>query len=253
MLLAVAILGLGLGGVALASINGSGATSATVTVTVANGKLSFSTRTLPAGTVTFVAVNKDTTTTHGFAVMGLGLNKRTAAIPVGESLKLTVTLKPGTYHFWDPVRSSMAKATYITVKGTSVSKSVSVTVASGKLTFLTKPLPAGTVTFVVVNKGTTTHAFAVMGLGLNKRTAAIQPGKSATLTVKLTGGTYHFWDPVRSTMAKAVYVTVKGAATSSPSSSSSSSTGSTGGTGGGGTYPVIPGDGMDHGGDGCDH
>ena len=248
-ILAVAVLALGLGGVALASMGGltaGSSTHRTVAVTAANGKLVFSTKTLPAGNVTFVVTNKGKAAA-AFAAMGLGLNKRTASIPAGASGKLTVTLKPGTYHFWDPVLSKMSKAVFLPVR-----QAVDVSVANGKLTFSAKTLPKGPVMFVVVNNGKTPAAFAAMGLGLLEETTAIKPGKSAMLTVTLTSGTYHFWDPVRSSMEKAVYLSVKGSGSTTSSGGGSTGGGSTGGgsTGGGSTGG---GDGMDHAGDGCDH
>jgi hypothetical protein len=93
-----------------------------------------------------------------------------------------------------------------------------------------------------------------MGLGLVKRTPAIPVGKSLKLTVTLKTGTYHFWDPVRSTMARAVYLTVKGKSTTTPSGSGSTGSGSTytpppPPASGSGT-PTMP---MDPGMDGCNH
>ena len=42
--------------------------------------------------------------------------KRTPAIGVGKTVRLTVTLTAGKYHMWDPVTSSMSHAKFITVK-----------------------------------------------------------------------------------------------------------------------------------------
>jgi uncharacterized membrane protein YgcG len=256
VLLAVAALALGLGGVGLASVSALHAPAAVnraVPVTVNGGKLVFPAKALPAGKVTFVATNKGKAP-GAFAAMGLGLNKRTPAIPPGKSSKLTVTLKPGTYHFWDPVQSTMGKAVYLPVR-----KAVDVTVANGKLTFSTKTLPAGKVLFVVTNTGKTNHGFAAMGTGLRHLTHGIQPGTSAIVMITLKQGTYHFWDPVRSTMAKAVFLSVKGSGTGT----SGSTGGSTGGgsTGGGGGFTPSPSPspspspapGGDMGHDGCDH
>jgi hypothetical protein len=243
--------------VALANIDAlttPAATHRTVAVTAANGKLKFATKTLPSGSVTFVVTNKGKGTA-AFAAMGLGLNKKTPPIAAGRTGKLTVALKPGTYHFWDAVGSSMTKAVYLPVR-----QAVDVSLANGKLTFSTKTLPKGPVMFVVVNKGKSTAAFAAMGLGLMEETTTIRPGKSAMLALTLKSGTYHFWDPVRSTMEKAVYLSVKGSAPTGSGSTGGGSTG--GGSGGGGGYTPPPGGGsgggttpppMDHAGDGCDH
>ena len=48
--------------------------------------------------------------------------------------------------------------------------------------------PAGSVTFVLVNKGHIGHDFAIAG----KKTAVINPGQSATLTVVLKKGSYPY-------------------------------------------------------------
>jgi Cupredoxin-like domain len=124
--LAIALLGLGLAGVALAGVSsGSGASagSSEISVAVRDGKLSVSPTSFPAGKITLVVVNKGKMT-HGLAIMGTGLSpKRTPAIPVGKTARLTVTLKAGMYHVWDPVRSSMSHATMLKAKSSTTAKS----------------------------------------------------------------------------------------------------------------------------------
>jgi hypothetical protein len=122
---AVALLALGIAGVALAGMTSSssprlGAT--VINVTLLEGKTSvaptlrLSATTLTAGKVTLVVVNKGKTA-HGLAIMGDGLNaKRTPTLAVGKTARLTVTLSAGMYHLWDPVKSSMTRAKFITVK-----------------------------------------------------------------------------------------------------------------------------------------
>jgi plastocyanin len=55
---------------------------------------------------------------------------------------------------------------------------------------------AGTVTFTAMNAGSIPHALEVEGPGLEKETATIQPGASATLTLNLRPGTYEVYCPV---------------------------------------------------------
>ena len=55
---------------------------------------------------------------------------------------------------------------------------------------------AGTVTFTVMNGGTIPHAFEVEGQGIEQKTAVIQPGASAVLTLPLKPGTYEVYCPV---------------------------------------------------------
>jgi hypothetical protein len=94
-----------------------------VNVVVKDGKLTVSPVKLTAGKVTFVATNKGTVK-HALAIMGNGLApKRTPALAAGKSARLVVTLKPGKYHVWDPITSSMSRAKYLTVKAGSTSGS----------------------------------------------------------------------------------------------------------------------------------
>lgn len=118
IVLAVALLGLGIAGVALAGVNAGAVrtTSSQINVSVLEGKLAVSATTIAEGKVTFVVVNKGKLT-HGLAIMGTGLSpKRTPTIAIGKTARLTVTLKPGKYHIWDPVRSSMSHAKFLTVQ-----------------------------------------------------------------------------------------------------------------------------------------
>ena len=118
VLLTIALLGLGISGVALAGVTANSARTAgtkEISVSLLEGKLAVSATTLTAGKITLVAVNKGKQT-HGLAIMGTGLSpKRTPTIAVGKTARLTVTLKVGKYHLWDPVRSSMSHAKLLTV------------------------------------------------------------------------------------------------------------------------------------------
>ena len=57
-------------------------------------------------------------------------------------------------------------------------------------------VPAGPVALTVTNSGSIPHALEIEGQGLERKTALIQPGASATLTVTLTPGTYEVYCPV---------------------------------------------------------
>jgi uncharacterized cupredoxin-like copper-binding protein len=54
----------------------------------------------------------------------------------------------------------------------------------------------GTVTFVVSNKGTATHALVVDGPGVNKTTDDLDAGSSGRLTVTLAKGSYDIYCPI---------------------------------------------------------
>lgn len=114
------VLALGLGGVALAQ---RGAGSARVDVTILDGRLKVSPTTFAAGKVTLVVVNRGKLS-HALAIMGSGLQpKRTATIRSGKTARLTVTVKAGMYHVWDPVRSSMSHATMLKARAPAASSS----------------------------------------------------------------------------------------------------------------------------------
>jgi len=51
-------------------------------------------------------------------------------------------------------------------------------------------LPAGTTTFVLKNTGPSPHDFRITGNGVDQKTATINQGATASLTVDLTPGTY---------------------------------------------------------------
>jgi plastocyanin len=57
-------------------------------------------------------------------------------------------------------------------------------------------VPAGPVTFTVMNQGSIPHAFEVQGHGTEQETKVIQPGSSATITLTLQPGSYEVYCPV---------------------------------------------------------
>ena len=116
----VFVLALALGGTALAQ-RSSGSNQANVTIL--DGKIKLSPSSFAPGRLTLVAVNKGTAS-HALEIMGTGLQpKRTPAIGRGKSAQLTVTLKVGVYHLWDPIKSSMSHAATLTVKAPAASTS----------------------------------------------------------------------------------------------------------------------------------
>ena len=74
---------------------------------------------------------------------------------------------------------------------------VSVTETEYKIAVSPATLTAGTVAFVVPDKGKLTHALDISGPGLTTvKVPAIAPGKTRTVTVKLGGGTFTLWCPI---------------------------------------------------------
>jgi len=72
--------------------------------------------------------------------------------------------------------------------GRASATSVKVTASEFKFVLSTKSATHGSITFTVVNKGKLAHDFKIAG----KKTALIQPGKSAKLTVTLKAGKYPY-------------------------------------------------------------
>jgi len=73
---------------------------------------------------------------------------------------------------------------------------VSVRLSEWKVELSQDIVTAGSVTFTVANVGNIPHAFEIEGQGIEKETALIQPGASATLTLTLKPGTYEAYCPV---------------------------------------------------------
>ena len=118
LVIVVLVLALGLGGVALAQRT-SGLVQAHVTLL--DGKVKVSQTTFVPGSLTLVVVNQGKLS-HALAIMGTGLQpKRTPTLGSGTSARLTVTIRTGMYHVWDPVRSSMSHATMLMVKAAATS------------------------------------------------------------------------------------------------------------------------------------
>ncbi len=73
---------------------------------------------------------------------------------------------------------------------------VQVKLSEWKVTLSPDEIPPGPVTLQVTNGGTIPHAFEIEGHGIEKSTARIQPGGSATLAVDLPAGKYEAYCPI---------------------------------------------------------
>lgn len=84
--------------------------------------------------------------------------------------------------------------------GQSVGKptagTVKVSLSEWKVQLTPARVPPGAVTFEVSNAGSIPHAFEVEGRDLEKRTAQIQPGTTATLKLELRAGSYETYCPI---------------------------------------------------------
>jgi uncharacterized cupredoxin-like copper-binding protein len=108
--------------------------------------------------------------------------------------------------------------------GAHVTK-VTVTEREYHIALSTKKFSAGTTTFSVHNAGHIAHQLDLSGAGI-KGTAhvpTIAPGKTRTITVKLTGGTLSLWCPLPGHAALGMKASVKlaGAAATNPGATTS--------------------------------
>jgi hypothetical protein len=79
----------------------------------------------------------------------------------------------------------------------STAATVTVTITDRTLRVSPTNPQSGSTKFLVVNKGKKLHFFSIAGPGVKgMKTGKIAPGKSATLTVKLSPGAYVLSDPV---------------------------------------------------------
>jgi uncharacterized cupredoxin-like copper-binding protein len=99
----------------LAAVFSSAAAAQAVPVTLSEWKVEIPHDTLKAGPVTFRVKNTGTMV-HGFQVEGPSVDKGTPQIPAGQSLSLTVTLKPGTYELYCPMAEQTHKKAGMTRK-----------------------------------------------------------------------------------------------------------------------------------------
>jgi uncharacterized cupredoxin-like copper-binding protein len=91
----------------------------------------------------------------------------------------------------------------------TATKTINVTEKEFHIGLSTKTGAVGSVRFVVKNTGKLSHALEISGPGVkNKRTPLIKPGKSATLTVTLSDGTYTLWCPVPGHAAQGMKTTL---------------------------------------------
>ena len=81
-------------------------------------------------------------------------------------------------------------------RAAAAQSSTDVRLSEWRVELASASVPAGAVTFNVTNAGTIPHGFEVEGRGIEKQTALIQPGQSATLTVTLRAGRYEVYCPV---------------------------------------------------------
>src|SRR5437763_9864527 len=120
-----------------------------------------------------------------------------------------------------PVALALAGAALAAVMshaGAGAATAITVTEREYKLTLSKKIAGAGTVTFTVHNVGRVKHALAASGGGLSgvKKTLAIAPGMTRTLTVKFSsGGTVHVWCPMPGHAALGMKTSLKVSGTTS--------------------------------------
>jgi plastocyanin len=100
---------------AFVAVAAAGPSVSQVNVTLLDGKVVVAPRSVTAGPVTLVVVNKGSET-HALAIFGAGKLKRTPTLKPEGTTKLTLDTRSGTYRVWDPVRSSLSHASLMMVK-----------------------------------------------------------------------------------------------------------------------------------------
>lgn len=73
---------------------------------------------------------------------------------------------------------------------------VTVTLSEWRMRFSQDSVPAGNVTFNLVNRGVIAHALQITGPGVDKSSRQINTKETATLTVTLKPGTYEVSCPL---------------------------------------------------------
>lgn len=91
---------------------------------------------------------------------------------------------------------SSGASPYDRADGKPVPSTVRVDLSEWKVQLTPARVPAGPVIFQVTNDGGIPHAFEFEGRGLEKSTAQIQPGATATLKLDLPAGKYEAYCPV---------------------------------------------------------
>jgi plastocyanin len=90
-----------------------------VSVTLSEWKVQLARDTVSAGPVSFRVKNAGSMT-HGFQILGPGVDKGSQPIAVGQSASLTVTLKPGTYEIYCPMSEESHKKVGMVTKLTVI-------------------------------------------------------------------------------------------------------------------------------------
>lgn len=114
------------------------------------------------------------------ALAASGTASEAAFVPTGERMDASAALEP----FIHPVPDR------------TPSLRVPVRLEEWKVV-LPGRLPAGTITFLVRNRGHEDHAFHIRGRGVDRSTRVIEPAMRTSLTVTLARGVYHVECPVK--------------------------------------------------------
>jgi uncharacterized cupredoxin-like copper-binding protein len=118
----------------------------------------------------------------------------------------------------------------VTTKSTTASTTINVTEREYHIGLSHPSAKAGKVTFVVHNTGKLAHKLDLAGGGLKTtaKLATIEPGKTRSLTVSLTGGKITLWCPIpgHAALGMKTSMTISGSAAGSSGTPPSTSTGS---------------------------
>ena len=90
----------------------------------------------------------------------------------------------------------VALATAAAHRAPGAPTAVSAKLSEWKVELSEATIAAGPISFTVTNAGSIPHGFEIEGQGIERETALIQPGSTATLTLTLKPGTYEVYCPV---------------------------------------------------------
>lgn len=210
----------GAGGVAASARAHAAASRTSVKVTITDSRIVFAPSYVPTGTLVFTVFNR----TSSARAFGVGA-RRTSAIAAGRSARLTVTFPRAGKRTFSSVAAAnsghsngptprLTAALYLyepcTHPGTTTVDVRMASASAGGLTLSPTRVPCGTVTFDItdVDEPSTTLLASIVVPALAQVTNQLDPGDTATLTLRSPAKTVIHCDAVQDNAADSDSVSV---------------------------------------------